>query len=136
MLTTANARYGRYYATFVQRIAYILDKPLTSSLDRGRWNGEETQIVFMVPNHVAAEQNVVFDAVLLPEKAATFQVELKNLQASQGKTINLEFERLGGAYYRATFSPPGAGTWTWRLLKNGKPPDRAPGTTWGAVTVD
>lgn len=136
MLTTANARYGRYYATFVQRIAYILDKPLTNSLDRGRWSGEEIQIVFMVPNHVAAGQNVVFDAVLLLEKAATFQIELKSLQTPQSKTTNLEFERLGGAYYRATFSPPSAGTWAWQLIKNGKPLDRTPGTTQGVVTVN
>ncbi|MBI4579883.1 MAG: hypothetical protein HY718_09285, partial [Planctomycetes bacterium] len=133
MLTTANARYGRYYATFVQRIAYILGKPLPEARGCGAWTGPEVTTVFLVPNSVPGKEPVVFDAVLLPKKATVFAVELTRLDDPQRPTERLGFERLGGAYHRATFAPGTRGTWAWRLTADGKPASAALGTTNGVV---
>lgn len=117
VLATVNARYGRYYATFVQRLARILGKPLPEAFGRDRWRGEEVFIVYPVPDQVSADEAVSFDAVLLPQsEGAVSSIALTRLTGSGDETVTLPMERLNGAYYRAVFFPPGAGTWAWRLI--------------------
>lgn len=117
MLTTANARYGRYYATFVQRIAHIMGQPLPESRGIGVWNGPEVLTVFPIPNRITDDTEICFDAVLLPTKKNTqFSIELKDLTDVHATKANLQLERLGGSYYRAVFFPTGRGVWAWRLV--------------------
>ncbi|HSW45224.1 MAG TPA: hypothetical protein VLM89_06600 [Phycisphaerae bacterium] len=117
MLTTANARYGRYYATFVQRIAHIMAQPLPGSRGLGEWDGPPVTILYPVPNHVAAGTPVNFDAVLHPALAnPVFRIVLSKLEGPGEAETTLQLERLGGAYYRAVFFPPGRGVWAWRLV--------------------
>ncbi len=119
MLATANSRYGRFYATFVQRVAQILGEPLPQARGAGRWTGPEVLTVFPVPNRVAANETVHFDAVLLPaDRATAFHVKLVGLTPS-APDVSLLLARLGGAYYRVVFHPPGEGVWAWSLTPNG-----------------
>ena len=117
MLTTANARYGRYYATFVERIAHILEEPLSASRGVDTWEGPPVQILYPVPNRIGTSQNVFFDAVFLPlSPAGGYRVQLTRLEGQGDLKQMLTFERLGGAYYRAVFRTPGPGSWAWRLV--------------------
>jgi hypothetical protein len=143
MLSTVNARYGRYYATILQRLARVIGQPLPESFGWGRWRGEEVLIVYPVPNCVPADQPVNFDAVLLPQDASVaFEIVLtklagQGLASSDTSTIKLPLERINGAYYRAVFSPPGQGTWAWRLAPCGeyrRPADALP-LAEGVVTI-
>jgi hypothetical protein len=121
MLATANARYGRFYAAFVQRIANILGRPLPASRGPEPWTEPEVLTVFPVPNQVAAGQAVSFDAVLLAaRKDVNFHIELTGLSGSAQKKVLLPLERMGGAYYRAVFFPPGEGAWAWKLAAGGE----------------
>jgi hypothetical protein len=116
MLTTANARYGRYYATFIQRLAHILGKPLSEARGCGRWDGEEILTVFPVPNRITVDDTVSFDAILLPEKPGVkFQIELTDLNNPDTERKVLGLELLGGSYHRAVFFPSGEGAWAWKL---------------------
>ncbi len=123
MLTTANARYGRYYATFVQRIARILGRPLPQSRGADRWDGPPVRIVYMVPNRVPLNETVCFDAVLIPQVTPPeFAIELEKLDGTGGGSpTTLQFQCLGGAYHRAVFVPPGPGTWAWRCKPTAGP---------------
>ncbi len=69
MLATANARYGRFYAAFVQRLERVLGQPLNESISPDRWEGEKIRVVFPIPPHVAVGEPVWFDAVLMPTEA-------------------------------------------------------------------
>ncbi len=119
MLATANARYGRFYAAFVQRIAHILGRPLPAVRGPEPWTKPELVTVYPVPNQIGSDQTACFDAVLLPPGGARFRLELTGLAAAKGQNLSPPLERLGGACYRATFYPPGEGTWAWRLLADG-----------------
>ncbi len=122
MLATANARYGRYYACFLERIGHVLGEPLPGARGGGRWEGSEVATLFPVPNRVTPGQAVSFDAVLLPASAPTelaasmFQIELADLGNPQAEPRLLPLQRLGGAYHRAVFVLPGPGAWSWRLV--------------------
>jgi len=70
MLATANARYGRFYAAFVQRIAQVLGKPLPASRGPEYWKGPEFATLYLVPNQIGADQSASFDAVMLKAKRA------------------------------------------------------------------
>lgn len=120
MLTTAGARYGRYYATFVQRIAHILGNPLPASRSVGTWDGPPVRIVYPVPNRVAVDTPVNFDAVLLPMSTPPgFVIQITKLEGTGQDEQALQLQCLGGAYHRAVFLPPGPGTWSWKLVVNG-----------------
>lgn len=148
MLSTVNARYGRFYATFLQRLARVIGQPLPGSFGWGRWRGEEVLIVYPVPNCVPADQPVSFDAVLLPkDTSVSFEIVLTKLAgdglassvlaSSDDSTIKLPLERINGAYYRAVFFPPSQGTWAWRLAPSGeyrRPADALP-LAEGVVTI-
>jgi hypothetical protein len=116
MLATANARYGRFYAAFVQRIAYILGEPLPQCRGPETWRGPETFTVFPVPSQIAANETVAFDAVLLPRKPdIEFRIDLTCLSDPHAQMLWLKLCRLGGAYHGAVFFPPSEGTWAWKL---------------------
>ncbi len=118
MLATANARYGRFYAAFVQRIARILGRPLPASRGTEPWRGPAVVTLFPVPNYVGADQTVSFDAVLLDDRPGlAFAITLSDVSgAGRGASpITLPLEHLGGGCFRAVFFPPGQGTWAWRL---------------------
>lgn len=121
MLTTANARYGRYYAAFVQRIAYLLAEPLPEARGVGRWTSGPLRTVFLVPNQVGLGEVVNFDAVLLPMRGEqAYRIRLTRLDAAgdaDPKPVELALKRLGGAYHRAVFKPQQAGTWAWKLVQ-------------------
>ncbi|MHC4445663.1 MAG: hypothetical protein ACYTA5_23950 [Planctomycetota bacterium] len=138
MLATANGRYGRVYATFVQRIVRILGRPLPRVRGPEPWKGREVMTVFPVPNHAAVEQAVRFDAVLLPSKPGVkFQIELTDLTGGHKAKISLPLQRMSGACRRAVFFPPGEGVWAWRLAPAGtyhRPPDSIP-LSEGVLTV-
>ena len=119
MLATANERYGRFYAAFVQRIAQVLRKPLPASRGPERWSGAPLFTVFPVPNQIGADQTVSFDAVLLPRGRG--RIELSPLGGSSPDKVALGLERLGGAYHRAVFFPPDQGAWAWRLVLENAP---------------
>lgn len=138
MLATANARYGRLYAEFVQRIAYILGRPLPAVRGPEPWGDPETLTVYPVPGEVGVDQTVSFDAVLLPlRKDATFHIELTPLAAPAAPKLSLPLERIGGAYHRAVFFPPGEGAWAWRLAEDADSQRPAGGVPLpsGVVTV-
>jgi len=117
MLATANARYGRYYATLLYRIERILGEPLPEDRGSGRWLGGEVLTVFPVPNQVTVKDTISFDAVLLPfQKNIPFQIELTDLNEPAQEKKVLKLQRLGGAYHRAVFFPPGPGAWAWKLV--------------------
>ncbi|NLX20653.1 MAG: hypothetical protein GXY55_03135 [Phycisphaerae bacterium] len=117
MLATANARYGRYYACFIERIGRILGEPLPEARGNVAWEGGEVLTVFPVPNRVSSGEAVNFDAVLLPTSAeAGFHIELVDLDQPQAEAQRLPLRRLGGAYHRGVFFPPGPGAWSWRLV--------------------
>lgn len=114
LLATANARYGRFYAAFVQRLAALFGEPLPASRGSGVWDGEPVQTVFPVPNRVTVGESVSFDAVLLPPAQQQFHVELRRIDAPALKQ-ELPLVCLGGAYHRAVFNPAEPGVWEWRL---------------------
>jgi hypothetical protein len=115
MLATANARYGRFYASFIERIARILGRPLTDEHGYGGWKGKPVLNVFPVPGQVGVGQRVCFDAVLLAEEPpGEFVIELSDLDTHELRRLSLE--RLGGAYFRGVFVPAQAGGWSWQLV--------------------
>lgn len=134
MLATANARYGRFYAAFVQRIAHILGRPLPEVRGPEPWAGPDVAIVYPVPNQIGADQTVSFDAVILARKpgpfevvsaapawtAGGYQIRLNALGGSPRPTQPLDLAPLGGGCYRAVFFPPGQGTWSWWLVPVGE----------------
>jgi len=132
MLATANARYGRYYTTFIERIARLMDRPMPQHRVTEPWKGPEVLTVFPVPNDVSVADGVSFDAVLLPvSPGVKFQIELVDLTAKDHGRSALPLERLGGAYHRALFYPGRAGAWAWKLSPVGTYP-RPP----GAIPLD
>ncbi len=129
MLATANARYGRFYAAFVQRLAYILGQPLPKVRGPEPWSGSQVLTVYPVPNYVGADQAVCFDAVLLHSGPKTvFHIELTPLAGTADQKIPLILMKLGGEYHRAVFFPPGQGAWRWQLTALGyeHPKDAVP----------
>jgi hypothetical protein len=117
MLATANARYGRFYAGFVQRIAHILGRPLPESRSAAAWTGPDVVTVFPVPNRIASNEDIWFDAVLLPQHPnETSAIQLTDLNHPDDAPLRLPLQQLGGAYHRAVFVPPGAGAWAWQLV--------------------
>jgi hypothetical protein len=124
MLATANSRYGRFYAAFVQRILRLLGGPRPASRGSGTWDGEPVSTVFPVPNRIAAGEAVVFDAVLLPGVDRPFGIELRRVDRPSGKT-ELPLVRLGAAYRRAVFRPNEPGVWEWRLVGDERAPTSA-----------
>jgi len=118
MLATANARYGRFYASFVQRIAHVLGRPLPASRGTEPWRGPDVVTLFPVPNYIGADQTVSFDAVLLHDRPGpAFAVTLSDVSGTgrNALPITLPLEHLGGGCFRAVFFPPGQGMWTWRV---------------------
>ena len=135
MLATANARYGRYYATFVQRLSRVMRVPMPELLDRGEWTGPEVLTVFPVPNYVSVGQAVSYDAVLLPaRKDAEYSIELTDPSGARWYTT---LKHHGGAYYRTAGIELRDGTTAWRLVRtNGYEPKPAePGAPEGVLTV-
>lgn len=123
MLATASARYSRYYAAFVARVARILGEPLTEAFGRGSWDGPAVVNLFPVPRLITADKEVYFDAVLLPASSEpAWVVELVRLGNTDASKITLPFHLLGGAYWRARFSPGQEGTFAWRLVPASKEP--------------
>lgn len=117
MLATANARYGRFYATFVQRLAHILGRPLPEFRGPENWTGPETVTVFLTPSYLGVDQAISFDVVALPARPdAEFAIQFTDLKNPSAGSDDIPLQRLGGSCYRAVFFPPGAGTWPWRLI--------------------
>ncbi len=115
MLATANARYGRFYASFVERIARIMGKPMPEAQGYEDWKGQPVLNVYPVPGQVEVGQRVCFDAVLLVKQPlGEFVIELSNLDNREMRRLPLQ--SLGGAYHRAVFTPERAGAWAWRLV--------------------
>lgn len=144
MLATANARYGRFYATFVQRIARVLERPLPEVRGPEPWwgvaerSGPDVWTTYPVPNLVPADETVSFDAVLMPQRREGFGIELRRIDRGPADSEWLRFAHLGGAYHRAVFDPPGEGVWAWRLVQEGDarhPPDLFPPLARGVITV-
>jgi hypothetical protein len=121
MLLTANQRYGRYYAEFVDRLRKLSgDASLLTY--KTPWSSGEVHNSFPVPNQTAVGQAVNFDAVLIPARASS--VEL--MPSGGGETLRLPLKLMGGAYHRASFTPTNPGAWSWRLVpdKQTKPGER------------
>lgn len=116
MLATANARYGRYYATFIERIARILGEPLHPATGPRPWTGEPTLIVYPVPDIVTTQQIVQFDLVAVPyEPGQRFTITLYDLARPDAPPQTLTAAAIGGACHRATWEPSQPGTWQWQV---------------------
>ena len=115
MLTTANARYGRWYATFIRRIEHIIGKPMPEALGPGGWLTEPFLTVFPVPDAVSVGTRVCFDAVIFNAQPNGAVVELLNPDNLNAPAEVLPLVRLGGSYYRAVLEPNKAGNVLWRV---------------------
>ncbi|MFQ5807922.1 MAG: hypothetical protein ACE5I3_15870, partial [Phycisphaerae bacterium] len=134
LLATANSRYGRFYASFLRRIAALLGEPLPDHRGSGVWGGEPVHTVFPVPNRIAVGEAVIFDAVLLPRTERELRIELSRIDAPAPRQA-VPLARLGGAYYRAVFRPPEQGVWEWRLAGGDHGSAGPMSRPSGAVTV-
>ncbi len=133
MLATANARYGRFYAAFVRRLERVLGQPLDERIDTERWPGEKIRVVFPIPAHVAVEEPVWFDGVLMPTEAeASYQIEVRHLRTDSSPATVIPMPIIGGACRRAVFHPSETGIYCWSLVSRSEP--TVP-ITKGAFTV-
>jgi hypothetical protein len=120
MLATANARYGRFYASFVRRLARVVGPPLNELTDLDQWKGEKIQTIFPIPAQVAIGESVWFDGVFLPlESDVSYQVEVRHLAPSDATVIPMRI--MGGAYHRAVFYPRTNGIYQWSIALTSKP---------------
>ena len=115
MLLTANQRYGRYYKEFVDRLRK-LSGDVNLLTYKTPWRYAEVHNTFPVPNQIEKGQTVNFDAVLLPTALPRkCVVELMPLESVGAEKVVLPLKLMGGAYYRAAFTPPRVGALAWQI---------------------
>lgn len=144
MLATANARYGRSYASFVERAAGLL--PANVQRPRLRdWEAPESLIGYPVPDWIPADRLVRFDLVAATAgEPPPFRILVKRLP-DEGGGIRLSPRRLARGCYRVALSGGelassgggGGDLFHWRVYASW-PKDTAataPAPPWGAFAV-
>lgn len=135
MLATANARYGRYYASFLDRIARVLgfqhlDSEWTWHGPLPRASGSDVPIqgprvflVLPVPDHVAPGESCIFDVTLIFPRSPRMNMDeypslsLENLVGANETPIRglrMVHDR-GSGCWRWMFRPEHEGVWAWHV---------------------